>query len=113
MAELVGTILDVFKFIGSKASKYLKYQREFAEYVGISNKHKLTCVLRRQIFNSNCKTSITLGKSQSKDVGARGSSKLVSALLGQQQVSSLAGETIEEERKKFAMENRKERDKFE
>ncbi|PPS08309.1 hypothetical protein GOBAR_AA12351 [Gossypium barbadense] len=34
MAELVGPILDVFKFIGSKASKYLKYQREFAEYVG-------------------------------------------------------------------------------
>ncbi|KAG8479453.1 hypothetical protein CXB51_029852 [Gossypium anomalum] len=34
MAELVGPILDVFKFIGSKATKYLKYQREFAEYVG-------------------------------------------------------------------------------
>ncbi|KAK5786782.1 hypothetical protein PVK06_041427 [Gossypium arboreum] len=34
MAELVGPILDVFKFIGSKASKYLKYQRKFVEYVG-------------------------------------------------------------------------------
>ncbi|PPD71731.1 hypothetical protein GOBAR_DD31366 [Gossypium barbadense] len=68
MAELVGPILDVFKFIGSKASKYLKYQREFAEYVGISNEHKLTCVLRRQIFTSNRKTSITLGKSQSKEL---------------------------------------------
>ncbi|MBA0687546.1 hypothetical protein Goari_015073, partial [Gossypium aridum] len=29
---------------------------------------QLTCVLRRQIFNSNCKTSITLGKSQSKEL---------------------------------------------
>ncbi|MBA0654581.1 hypothetical protein Goklo_021559, partial [Gossypium klotzschianum] len=33
MAELVGPILDVIKFISRNASKYLKYQREFTEYV--------------------------------------------------------------------------------
>ncbi|MBA0788376.1 hypothetical protein Gotri_026429, partial [Gossypium trilobum] len=33
MAELVGPILDVIKFISRNASKYLKYQKEFTEYV--------------------------------------------------------------------------------
>ncbi|KAE8678091.1 Nbs-lrr resistance protein [Hibiscus syriacus] len=33
MAELVGPILDVIKFIGRSASKYIKYQRKFTDYV--------------------------------------------------------------------------------
>ncbi|KAA3472406.1 putative disease resistance protein [Gossypium australe] len=33
MAELLGTILEVIKFIGRPARKYLKYQRKFTEYV--------------------------------------------------------------------------------
>ncbi|MBA0860211.1 hypothetical protein Goshw_015264, partial [Gossypium schwendimanii] len=33
MAELVGPILAVIKFIGRPARKYLKYQRKFTEYV--------------------------------------------------------------------------------
>ncbi|TYH46624.1 hypothetical protein ES332_D11G350600v1 [Gossypium tomentosum] len=33
MAELVGQILEVIKFIGRPARKYLKYQRKFTKYV--------------------------------------------------------------------------------
>ncbi|MFQ6646783.1 hypothetical protein Gotur_020556 [Gossypium turneri] len=52
MAELIGAILAVIKFISRNASKYLKYQKKFTEYVDISIKHKRICVPRRQIFNS-------------------------------------------------------------
>ncbi|KAH1045846.1 hypothetical protein J1N35_036630 [Gossypium stocksii] len=33
MAELIGPILDVIRFIGRNASKYLKYQKKFTKYV--------------------------------------------------------------------------------
>ncbi|KAK8589055.1 hypothetical protein V6N13_087933 [Hibiscus sabdariffa] len=33
MAELIGPILDVVKFVSRNASKYLRYQRKFTDYV--------------------------------------------------------------------------------
>ncbi|KAG4127365.1 hypothetical protein ERO13_D10G211800v2 [Gossypium hirsutum] len=62
MAELIGPILDVIKFIGRKASKYLKFQRKFTEYVDDFNQAQADLRAKEADFQQQLKDKHHFGK---------------------------------------------------
>ncbi|MBA0600386.1 hypothetical protein Gorai_006573, partial [Gossypium raimondii] len=68
MAELIGPILDVIKFIGRKASKYLKFQRKFTEYVDDFNQAQEDLRAKEADFRQQLKDEHHFGKMPKQEV---------------------------------------------
>ncbi|KAG8480546.1 hypothetical protein CXB51_024597 [Gossypium anomalum] len=68
MAELIGPILDVIKFIGRNASKYLKFQRKFTEYVDDFNQAQADLRAKEADFQQQLKDEHHFGKMPKQEV---------------------------------------------
>ncbi|TYI07692.1 hypothetical protein ES332_A10G244200v1 [Gossypium tomentosum] len=68
MAELTGPILDVIKFIGRNASKYLKYQRKFTEYVDDFNQAQADLRAKKADFQQQLEDEHHFGKTPKQEV---------------------------------------------
>ncbi|KAK8333948.1 hypothetical protein V6Z11_A10G240300 [Gossypium hirsutum] len=68
MAELIGPILDVIKFIGRNASKYLKFQRKFTEYVDDFNQAQADLHAKEADFQQQLKDEHQFGKMPKQEV---------------------------------------------
>ncbi|KAG8480539.1 hypothetical protein CXB51_024581 [Gossypium anomalum] len=68
MAELIGPILDVIKLIGRNASKYLKYQKKFTEYVDDFNQAQADLRAKEADFQQQLKGEHHFGKMPKQEV---------------------------------------------
>ncbi|KAG8480545.1 hypothetical protein CXB51_024596 [Gossypium anomalum] len=68
MAELLGPILDVIKFIGRNAGKYLKYQKKFREYVDDFNQAQADLRAKEADFQQQLEDGHHFGKMPKQEV---------------------------------------------
>ncbi|PPS05624.1 hypothetical protein GOBAR_AA15023 [Gossypium barbadense] len=68
MAELIGHILDVIKFISRNASKYLKFQRKFTEYVDDFNQAQADLRAKEADFQQQLEDEHHFGKMPKQEV---------------------------------------------
>ncbi|KAB2063501.1 hypothetical protein ES319_A10G220200v1 [Gossypium barbadense] len=68
MAELIGPILDVIKFIGHNAKKYLKFQRKFTEYVDDFNQAQADLRAKEADFQQQLEDEHHFGKTPKQEV---------------------------------------------
>ncbi|KAK5795133.1 hypothetical protein PVK06_036390 [Gossypium arboreum] len=68
MAELTGPILDVIKFISCNASKYLKYQKKFTEYVDDFNQAQADLRAKKADFQQQLEDEHHFGKTPKQEV---------------------------------------------
>ncbi|KAK5795129.1 hypothetical protein PVK06_036386 [Gossypium arboreum] len=68
MVEVIGPILDVIKYFGHNASKYLKYQKKFTEYVDDFNQAQADLRAKEADFQQQLENEHHFGKMQKQEV---------------------------------------------
>ncbi|KAG8480541.1 hypothetical protein CXB51_024588 [Gossypium anomalum] len=68
MAEVIGPIVDVIKYIGHNASKYLKYQKKFTKYVDDFNQAQADLRAKEADFQQQLEDEHHFGKTPKQEV---------------------------------------------